>query len=114
MEPEIIFGIEFCFYRVACLLVGLAFCFMGYRLFLAEIEKGSPEPKHNGGTESKHSKHERLFTIAKTLPGTLFSMIGAVIVLFAVFNSTSTMIGLSEVAMKRAPKAELPDKLPQH
>lgn len=106
MEPEIIVGVEFLIHRIACLLVGLAFCSMAYRLFLEAI--------HKGGTESESNRNVRLLKVGTALPGAFFSLIGAAIVLFAVFDSTPTMTALSQAAMKTAAKAELPENLPKN
>jgi hypothetical protein len=82
MSPEIIDGIEFFLYKIACLGVGLDFCYMGYRLFLAGIEKSD--------TDVEISRDKWVIKLAKAAPGTCFSIFGAIIVCFAVLKGYDT------------------------
>jgi hypothetical protein len=109
MLPEIIDGIEFFLYKTACLGVGLAFCYMGYRLFLAGIQKGE--------TDLEFSNIGWRFKVAKAAPGTCYAIVGAAIVGFAIckgFSSTGKIALPSYGEIETATKAELPEKLPRN
>ena len=59
-------------YKAASLLVGLLFGYMGYRLFLAGIERpaGNLEAKSGSGT----------LKLSRAAPGTFFALFGAAVI----------------------------------
>jgi hypothetical protein len=59
-------------YKIASLLVGLGFGYMGYRLFLAGI--GSP------AAELEASAGERKLRLSQAAPGIFFALFGAAVV----------------------------------
>lgn len=116
MAPDIVAGIEFFFYKIACLFVGLAFCYMGYRLFLTGIERGGDDAKDKGGTPAKSEKYQWLVKISKD-PGTWFSIFGALIVIFAVcsdYRNTHRITTTSQTPAEELGKVQLPEKLPRN
>jgi hypothetical protein len=63
-------------YKIASLLVGLLFSFMGYRLFMRGIWG------HSGEIDSQFG--DTRFIIKKAAPGTFFALFGAIIVIATV------------------------------
>jgi hypothetical protein len=109
MSPEIIDGIEFFAYKIVCLLVGLAFCYMGYRLFLAGIRKGE--------TDLEFSWKKIAIKVGKAAPGTCYALFGAFIVGSVVWKGYSSMERTTMPAYRAAEagsKVELPEKLPRN
>ena len=59
-------------YKVACLLVGLLFGYMGYRLFLAGLETSAGDLEASSG--------ERKIKLTRAAPGTFFALFGAAVI----------------------------------
>jgi hypothetical protein len=76
-DDSIIFGFLI-LYKVACLIVGLGFAFMGYRLFL----EGKLADAGDLNAESSYFK----LVIHKGAPGTFFCVFGAILILFSIFK----------------------------
>jgi hypothetical protein len=75
-------------YKVICLLVGLAFAYLGYRLFVQGIFRASGDLQ----AEFKDTK----IILKRAAPGTFFSVLGAAIVIgtiLAHFSFGTTEIG---------------------
>ncbi|WP_323774693.1 hypothetical protein [Alcanivorax sp.] len=66
------------FYKIFCLLVGLAFGYMGYRLFMVGIWGSSGDVDASFG--------EIRLLIKKAAPGSFFAIFGAIIVGFTIFR----------------------------
>jgi hypothetical protein len=109
MSAEIIDGIEFFLYKIASLLVGLAFCYMGYRLFLAGLVKAE--------TDVEFRRGDIAIKLAKAAPGTCYAIFGAVIVGCAIwkgYSSTGKTITSSYQAIESAPQVQLPERFPRN
>ena len=65
-------------YKVASLLVGLGFGYMGYRLFLAGIERPAGDLEASVGS--------RTFKLSRAAPGTFFALFGAAVITATVFQ----------------------------
>jgi hypothetical protein len=90
MSPEILDGAEFFVYKMTCLLVGLAFCYMGYRLFLAGFDRP--------GSDFAFNLEKIAVKLGKAAPGTCFAIFGAIIICGAVWKGYSSQGGFSNVA----------------
>lgn len=65
-------------YKIVCLLVGLGFAFMGYRLFLAD------KTMQAGDMDVKGGKYA--LSLKGGAPGVFFSLFGTVLICFAIFK----------------------------
>lgn len=65
-------------YKIASLSVGLAFAYMGYRLFLAGLLRPSGELTASSGARS--------LKLSRTAPGTFFALFGAAVVAATIFQ----------------------------
>ena len=90
------------FYKIVGLLVGLAFGYMGYRLFLAD--KLNPA----GNLSINHEKLR--MKIERTAPGTFFSLLGATIIAVSIFKGIEFERKSDPVAKPKT--TILPDKPP--
>ena len=104
MEQVIIFGL-IVLYKIICLFVGLAFAYMGYRLFLEnKIKKaGSLEASGNGSN----------IKITDAAPGVFFSLFGTVLIVFSILKGVS-YINETPVGTNQSEKTSrvIPDKPP--
>lgn len=78
MSADVGFYVTFGVYKVCSLLVGTAFAYMGYRLFMAGVWGGA-------GDLDAQLKNLRLI-LKRAAPGTFFVVFGAAIVGFTVFK----------------------------
>ncbi len=85
-------------YKVACLLVGLTFGYMGYRLFLAGFERSA------GDLEAKASVG--MLKLSGAAPGTFFALFGAAVI------ATTIVQGFDIDLPNRA--RQILDMLPEH
>jgi hypothetical protein len=65
-------------YKVASLLVGLGFGYMGYRLFLAGLLRPAGDLKASSGSRS--------LRLTRTAPGTFFALFGAAVIGATIFQ----------------------------
>ena len=65
-------------YKVASLLVGLGFGYMGYRLFLAGIERSAGDLEASAGSKT--------FKLSRAAPGTFFALFGAAVIAATIFQ----------------------------
>jgi len=65
-------------YKIASLLVGFSFGYLGYRLFMAGI--------HRSAGELEASRGSWKFKMVRTAPGTFFALFGAAIIAVTVFQ----------------------------
>ena len=65
-------------YKVASLLVGLGFGYMGYRLFLAGIEQPAGDLEAASGSKS--------LKLSRAAPGTFFALFGAAVIAATIFQ----------------------------
>ncbi len=65
-------------YKVASLLVGLGFGYMGYRLFQAGIEWSAGDLEASAGS--------RTFKLSRAAPGTFFALFGAAVIAATIFQ----------------------------
>ncbi|MDJ0951968.1 MAG: hypothetical protein QNJ94_23910 [Alphaproteobacteria bacterium] len=65
-------------YKVASLLVGLGFGYMGYRLFLAGIEHPAGDLEASSGSRS--------LKLSRAAPGTFFALFGAAVIAATIFQ----------------------------
>jgi hypothetical protein len=83
MWPQILAGFESLLYKIACLAVGLAFCYMGYRLFLAGFKKAETDLEYS-------EEGKRVIKLTKIAPGTCFSIFGAAIIVVTIAKGWSS------------------------
>lgn len=81
MEKEIVILGLALIYKFATLLTGLAFTYMGYRLFLAD--------KTNSAGDFKASSKDYLLSLTGGAPGVFFCLCGTVLIVFSMFKSSS-------------------------
>ena len=72
-------------YKLASLLVGALFAFLGYKLFMAGIWG------HSGDLEAQYKESKIVLT--KAAPGTFFALFGAIIIGFTVFKGLDYKFG---------------------
>ncbi|MGH9961458.1 MAG: hypothetical protein ACREBC_30735 [Pyrinomonadaceae bacterium] len=65
-------------YKVASLLVGLLFGYMGYRLFVAGIERPAGHLEASSGS--------RVIRVSRAAPGTFFALFGAAVIAATIFQ----------------------------
>lgn len=65
-------------FKIASLVVGLGFGYMGYRLFMAGIQRPAGELKVASGS--------RTLRLSRTAPGTFFALFGAVVIGATIFK----------------------------
>lgn len=65
-------------YKVASLLVGLLFGYMGYRLFMAGIERPAGRLEASAGS--------RMIKVSRAAPGTFFALFGAAVIAATIFQ----------------------------
>lgn len=63
-------------YKAISLFVGLAFGYMGYRLFMTGIEKSAGEMEASAGNNA--------IKLSRAAPGTFFALFGAVIIIITI------------------------------
>lgn len=68
-------------YKVASLLVGLLFGYMGYRLFMAGIERSAGSLEASSGS--------RTIKVSRAAPGTFFALFGAAVIAATIFQGFS-------------------------
>jgi hypothetical protein len=108
MLPQVMNGVEFFLYKITCLLTGLAFCYMGYRLFLAGLLESN--------TNFEFKLEKIAMKLGKAAPGTCFALFGAMIICGAVWKGYSSEVGtttdLPSKSDQPASKVDLPEQLP--
>ena len=65
-------------YKVACLIVGVGFGYMGYRLFMAGIHQQAGDLEASSGSRS--------FKLSRAAPGTFFALFGAAVIAATIFQ----------------------------
>lgn len=85
-------------YKIASLLVGLGFAYMGYRLFMAGIERPAGDLEASSGS--------RTLKLSRTAPGTFFALFGAAVI-------AVTIVQGFDVELPGGTRA-LPGALPDH
>lgn len=65
-------------YKAASLLVGLLFGYMGYRLFMAGIERPAGDLEASSGS--------RMIKMSRAAPGTFFALFGAAVIVATIFQ----------------------------
>lgn len=68
-------------YKISCLMAGVAFTYMGYKLFLAD--KSTPAGDIN------LSAKEYALSLRGGAPGIFFSLFGAILICFAIYKGAS-------------------------
>lgn len=93
-------------YKLACLAVGALLNVLGYRLFLA----GLKDPAGNLVTEMKGFRIE----LRSAAPGTFFAVLGAVIVIFTVWQGMNFNLqnGKSGATLTTEKTPALPENAP--
>lgn len=81
MNDDVWLMLLFISYKIACLLVGILFAYMGYRLFLAD----KIEP---AGDLDVSSDKKRLI-LKKAAPGTFFALFGTVVIAFTILKGVA-------------------------
>lgn len=92
------------FYKVACLVVGWGFSYMGYRLFLADKTKPA------GDLLAKNEKYA--LSLKGGAPGVFFVLFGTVLICFSIFKGVEYSAGPSLSAPGTASLKLLPDEPP--
>lgn len=85
-------------YKLTCLFVGLAICFMGYRLFLADVKTGS--------SDASFSWKGAAFSLQRGAPGTFFALFGAVVIAVTVWKGFQA----DATKVQSVPITQAPDK----
>jgi hypothetical protein len=93
-------------YKIVSLLVGLAFAYMGYRLFMSSVWGQA------GELDAQFGKNKIL--LKKAAPGTFFALFGAVVVALTIwkgltFETTTQSNPLSSQQSYRINEAPEPD-----
>ena len=110
MDNVIIFGM-IVFYKICSIFIGLAFAYMGYRLFLLDKnnDAGSLEAEHRGFQ----------LKLTRAAPGTFFSLFGTILIVFSVLKgiaySSDGRAGMavgSDVPASHTPSGEVQRILP--
>lgn len=65
-------------YKAASLLVGLLFGYMGYRLFIAGIERPAGDLEASSGSS--------MIKVSRAAPGTFFALFGAAVIAATIFQ----------------------------
>jgi hypothetical protein len=78
INPQAAIVIGVILYKLTCLIVGLAICFMGYRLFLADVKTGL--------SDASVSWKGAAFSLQRAAPGTFFALFGAVVISVTVWK----------------------------
>lgn len=92
-------------YKCVCLFVGLAFAFMGYRLFLAGKTKEAGSIEMSGNFNK--------IRLINAAPGIFFSLFGMVLIVSAVFQGISKDYDNTIVEFQSCPTVRIiPDKPP--
>lgn len=65
-------------YKIACLVVGLGFGYMGYHLFIVGVRKPAGDLEASAGNRS--------LKLIRTSPGTFFSLFGAAVITFTIIQ----------------------------
>lgn len=104
MEQVTIFAL-LVFYKITCLVVGLVFAYMGYRLFLEDKTKPAGSLVAGGGSN--------VIKLTNAAPGIFFSLFGTVLIVFSVlkgfsFSHDAIVNGSSKESVSRV----IPDKPP--
>jgi hypothetical protein len=104
MEQVIIFGL-IVLYKIIGILAGLAFAYMGYRLFLEDKIKtaGTIETGGNGYK----------LKVTNAAPGIFFSLFGTVVIVFSVMKNISySHVATSDESAPETKSRVIPDKPP--
>lgn len=109
MNESIIIVLSVTLYKVVTLLIGLAFAYMGYRLFMAGVWGSAGDVD----TQMKDLK----LVMRKAAPGTFFVTFGTIIVCSTVFwglEFTSDSLPQTKFNIAEIPEriVELPEALP--
>ncbi len=84
-------------YKVASLLVGLGFGYMGYRLFLAGIEQPAGELEASAG--------KKTLKLSRAAPGTFFALFGAAVIAATIFQGLDVELpGAAREALQSLPE----------
>ncbi len=84
-------------YKVASLLVGLGFGYMGYRLFLAGIERPAGDLEASAGS--------RTVKLSRAAPGTFFALFGAAVIAATIFQGFDVELpGAARKALQSLPE----------
>lgn len=97
-------------YKLASLFVGLAFAYMGYRLFMAGVwgEAGDVEAQFQ----------DNKLVVKRAAPGTFFALFGAIVICVTIYKGLELKVNESgtskenTVEVIREKGDELPEKLP--
>ena len=65
-------------YKVSSLLVGLSFGYMGYRLFVAGVQRPAGDLEASSGS--------RTLKLSQAAPGTFFALFGAAVIAATIFQ----------------------------
>jgi hypothetical protein len=94
-----------CVYKIACLFVGLAMAFMGYKLFLTRYQWDT--------SDAKISLKDFGLSIKKTAPGTFFVLFGTAIICFTVWKGIQSDLSPTTRTRISNPLPKLPSKPPE-
>lgn len=83
-------------YKAASLLVGLLFGYMGYRLFIAGIERPAGDLQASSGS--------RMIKVTGAAPGTFFALFGAAVIAATIFQGFDVELpGSAQQVLNRLP-----------
>lgn len=98
------------FYKITSLGVGLAFAYMGFRLFLAGIWGDS------GNVEAQFLDTKLI--VRRAAPGTFFALFGTIVIMMAIFTKLEFRAyepetDVTEITILNDENIDLPNKLPR-
>lgn len=75
-------------YKIVCLIVGILFSYMGYRLFMAD--KNGPAGDLDVRATAKGKKGSML--LRKAAPGTFFALFGTILIVFTILRGVEYQV----------------------
>lgn len=87
-------------YKVASLIVGLGFGYMGYRLFMAGIQGSAGDLEASSGSQA--------LKLSRAAPGTFFALFGAAVIVATIVQGFDVELP----AAARSAVSSLPDNPP--
>lgn len=84
-------------YKVASLLIGLGFGYLGYCLFMAGIQRPAGDLEASSGS--------RTLKLSRTAPGTFFALFGAAVIAATIFQGFDVELpGSARTVLKTLPE----------
>ena len=104
MNDDVWLMLLFISYKIACLLIGALFAYMGYRLFLAD--------KVEPAGDLDVSANKKRLLLKKAAPGTFFALFGTVVIAFTILKGVEYQTSVPSAPSRQQVENVLPDKPP--